>query len=291
MVFGGVPDGATQGDTYSLQLDDDLGRDVWWTVRMKSIKYGESDDADNLVTSGLAYTILDSGTSLIYLETADYYNFVDKLQASQPAFDCSGLVCTAKGQRCGSLTSSMESLSFELGSGSNTKYYTLPPAAYAVSQIVGVSSEGTTYSCEVMISKMDGNCILGDTFMRNFVTSFNYRTGGIKLAINAYAPTGLTIGSEPGVSDDNMTDKTAGWIIFLAVLGGIILVALIAWMVLCLVKRQRKRRLTLAHRSIGAVKSPANGSGGEIQEEQSESFVQSGTYKNHWSSKKLTNNI
>ena len=57
-----------------------------------------------------------------------------------------------------------------------------------------------------MVSKMDGSCILGDTFMRNFVTSFNYKTGGIKLAINTYAPSGITIGSEPGVSDDEMTE-------------------------------------------------------------------------------------
>ena len=80
VVFGGVPDNASQGDTYSLQLKDDLGLDAWWTVRMKSVRYGE--DGEDLITSGQAFTILDSGTSLIYLETADYYNFIDKLQAS-----------------------------------------------------------------------------------------------------------------------------------------------------------------------------------------------------------------
>lgn len=201
---------------------------------MKSAKYGDDEE---LLASGNGYTILDSGTSLILLSPDDYYTFVDKLQAAQPAFDCSGTACIAKGQRCGSLTASMQSLSFELGTGSNTKYYTLPPVAYAISQIDGISQSGYTYSCEVMVSAMDGFSILGDTFMRHFVTSFNYRTGEIQLAINTHAPDGVTIGSAPGVSDSSSSQDNGVWIILAAVLGCVILAALVVWLVLCLVKR------------------------------------------------------
>lgn len=138
---------------------------------MSSIVYSEDEE---LLTSDLGYTILDSGTSLIYLETNDYLNFIDKIQADQPSFDCSGVTCTAKGQICSDLTSTMENLSFLLGVGSNAKYYTLPPSAYAVTQIDGIIGSQYTYSCEILVSQMDNYSILGDTFMRNYVTSFNY---------------------------------------------------------------------------------------------------------------------
>ena len=125
--------------------------------------------------------------------------------------------------------------------------------------------------------------------MRNFVSSFNYKTGDITLAINVNAPSGVTIGSEAGVNDAD-ADKMAGWIIFLVVLGSLLLLIFVAWLIFCCVKSHRHKRLTLAYRSVGTVKvaeSPhsTRSGGSEIDQEKErrESFTQSGKYKNHWS--------
>ena len=54
--------------------------DQWWTVKMHSVNYGD----DSIKDSGIGYAILDTGTSLLYLGTEDYVNFVDKLLAKVP---------------------------------------------------------------------------------------------------------------------------------------------------------------------------------------------------------------
>ena len=92
--------------------------------------------------------------------------------------------------------------------------------------------------------------------------------------------------------NDADVDKTAGWIIFLVVLACLLLLVFIVWLVVYCVKSNRKKRLTLAYRSVGTVKggvdspSSTRSGGSDItkEKERRESFTQSGSYKNHWGS-------
>lgn len=96
MTFGGVPDAATKGETYTQDLVQQW--DYWWTVTLGEVNLGGT----NIKDSGAKYAILDTGTSLLTMSQADYYNFVDTLPAS---VDCTSHVyCVADQMTCTELT-------------------------------------------------------------------------------------------------------------------------------------------------------------------------------------------
>ena len=75
VMLGGVPENSTIGETF--RQPSVTRYDQWWTVKLHNVDYGDSSIKD----SGIGYAILDTGTSLLYLGTEDYYNFVDKVKA------------------------------------------------------------------------------------------------------------------------------------------------------------------------------------------------------------------
>ena len=89
--------------------------------------------------------------------------------------------------------------------------------------------------CTVAISYTDSNSgvyILGDTFLRNFVTTFDYHNQEMKLAINVNAPDGLKI-----------EYKMSGWKIFAIVLGCILAVICLVMLIMCCIKKVRKNKV------------------------------------------------
>ena len=50
--------------------------------------HGVEYDGDDIKDSGIGYAILDTGTSLLYMGTEDYANFVNKLMQDVPELDC-----------------------------------------------------------------------------------------------------------------------------------------------------------------------------------------------------------
>lgn len=70
-TFGGVPDGATLGDTFTQELVQDL--ETWWTVSLGSVTLG----GQNIKPSGTQYAAIDSGSSLLIMPPEDYENFLD----------------------------------------------------------------------------------------------------------------------------------------------------------------------------------------------------------------------
>ena len=133
---------------------------------MHDVSYG----GDDIKSSGIGYAILDTGTSLLYLGQSDYQNFITKLVKAVPELDCtSAIYCFSRYQTCDQLTPKMEPLVIQL----QENYYTLQPEAYTFSQ-------GNRFqkACTVAVSFSDdagGVFILGDTFLRNFVTTFDYK--------------------------------------------------------------------------------------------------------------------
>ena len=109
-------------------------------------------------------------------------------------------------------------------------YYTLPPEAYTF------SAADTRYQnlCTVAVTYTDsssGIYILGDTFMRNFVTTFDYDNYQIELTKNIYAPDGVSV-----------EWKLSGWMIFGIVVGSLVFIALVTWLILCCCKRQKAKK-------------------------------------------------
>lgn len=77
--------------------------------------------------------------------------------------------------------------------------------------------------------------ILGDSFLRNFITTFDYSNNSMELVINPNAPAGVTVEYHMG-----------GWKIAAIVLGSILGLLLIVWLVCCCCKKAKKNRTKLA---------------------------------------------
>ena len=72
----------------------------------------------------------------------------------------------------------------------NNNEYTIAPAGYMVSNDLG------DHKCSIAVSynsDSSGLYILGDTFLRNYVSTFDYKKGEVRMAVNVNAPTGTSI--------------------------------------------------------------------------------------------------
>ena len=136
------------------------------------------------------------------------------------------MYCYTKLNTCDVYTPKMSSLKIKL----QENYYTLPPAAYTYS----TTDSFGLHMCTVGISYSGGSASyrLGDTFLRNFVTTFDFENRKIRLAINKNAPSGITI-----------EYKMSGWKIFLIIVGCLAAVALLICLIVCLCKRHKKKTL------------------------------------------------
>jgi hypothetical protein len=66
VIFGGVPENATRGESFKQPLKTQYN--TWWTTTMNGLYYGD----DNIQVSNIDYAIIDTGTSLLYMGTSDY---------------------------------------------------------------------------------------------------------------------------------------------------------------------------------------------------------------------------
>lgn len=164
----------------------------------------------------------------MYLGEEDYYNFIDKMQDDVPTgLDCtSSIYCFSDTLSCDELNEKLSPLRIQL----QENYYTLPATAYTFPR-------GNIFQkkCTIAVSYTDsssGVYILGDTFLRNFVTTFDYKNGSIDLTINVNAPAGITI-----------EYKMSGWKIFGIILACLAAVGFVIWAIVCCCKRNRKNKV------------------------------------------------
>jgi len=85
-----------------------------------------------------------------------------------------------------------------------------------------------------------GVYILGDTFLRNFVTTFDFENNQMRLTINKNAPAGVII-----------EYKMGGWKIFGIIAGSLLSCILVVWIVCCCCKKRKKNRLAMGYATIG----------------------------------------
>ena len=191
---------------------------------MNDVNYGGSD----IKVSGIGYAILDTGLDHIYLGKSDYEFIKKQLEADFPDdFDCNKFAyCLSEQNFCDVYTRNMSSLMIQL----QENYYTLPPEAYTYS----TTDKWGSRNCIVAISYevSSEKYMLGNSFLRNFVTTFDFDKGEIRLAVNKNAPSGVTI-----------EYKMSDWEISLITVGCLAAAAGSACVTVCLCKRHKKKTL------------------------------------------------
>ena len=144
---------------------------------MNGLYYGDQ----SMKMSKIRYAILDTGTSLIYFGKSDYEEFKKHMLAIAPEMDCFGIYCKSTKHTCDHYIPLMKDITLVI----DNTYYTITPDGYTFS-----GDNIKKYKCTVAISYNDdkqGLFILGDTFLRNFVSTFNYKDGFVQLGVNVNA--------------------------------------------------------------------------------------------------------
>ena len=91
-------------------------------------------------------------------------------------------------QTCEWYYEDLPDLEFELGDGNTTQKFTLEPWQYTITG----NNQGIP-ACMVAVSYMQSNLvILGDPFLRKYVTSFDYENDKITIGENINAPVSKT---------------------------------------------------------------------------------------------------
>ena len=178
-----------------------------------------------MMSSGMKYGIVDSGTSLLYLTSTDYSNFeaavVSAGNGDSNWLDCtSQSFCYSETQGCSYFASKLSNIDIRLGN----VVMTIPPVGYLVDGLLG-------FACVLAISDAGSNnspYVFGDTFMRNFYVTFNYDTEYVSFAVSSNAPSGVSIKKVLGL-----------WEIISIVAGSLVAVIIIISLV-CYCQRRKK---------------------------------------------------
>lgn len=172
--------------------------------------------------------IVDTGASSIFMLETDYANFVTTIEAALPDFICNSQdynYCYSETNTCDVYWEEMEPLTFYFVKNK----YTIPPQGYTLSNSFG-------WPCVVAVTSVSdttGLMVLGDSFLRNFVTSFDYQLNYVSFAVSANAPPGTLAQNKIGLLD----------IVFI-VFGSLVFVALIACFIhkrYCANRRRQKK--------------------------------------------------
>jgi len=130
---------------------------------------------------------VDTGTSLMYVSVTDYNGFVS--QIAHLDIDCTSDAnepyCYSDELTCDSFVADLPDLTFQI----NNVKYTIPPEGYTLSNVL-------RHECVIAISWMtddSGLYILGDSFLRNFVSTYDFKNNEVVLMVNPNAPAGVLI--------------------------------------------------------------------------------------------------
>jgi hypothetical protein len=178
--------------------------------------------------SGGKYAISDTGTSLLYMLETDYSYFATMIQAASPDFNCNSAFydyCFSDTNTCDVYWPNMQNLTIFL----NYNEYVITPQGYTLS-----NGDLDGHKCAVAVSysaDSQGLYILGDTFLRNFVSTYDYKKKAVRLAVNVNAPVGTS-----AIAHDNPME-----LIFIAAGGIIGLIVLYCIIKNCCCKKKKSK--------------------------------------------------
>ena len=139
----------------------------------------------NGIKPSAKFAIVDTGTSLLYLLETDYNKFKNMIMAASPDFNCNSVFydyCFTNVNTCDAYWNQLQTLTVELGYNE----YTITPQGYTLS-----NGDLDGHKCAIAVSygpDSQGIYILGDTFLRNFVSTYDYKKNKVELSVNINAP-------------------------------------------------------------------------------------------------------
>ena len=226
VTLGGTPAGATKSEYIEQSLVATYNS--WWTMKLADCKVG-----DTSIIGTTKHAISDTGTSLLYLAESDYSGFQQMVMAASPDFTCTSPFydfCYTNLNTCDVYYAKLKPVTLVL----EANEYTISPEGYALSN----GSLGG-HKCSLAVSWVQdsmGLYILGDTFLRNFVTSYDYKNRKIKMAINTHAPAGVIAVSNP-------TDLNSMYLI-----GGVAAAIILAYC--CCRKKEDKSKFIQTNKTV-----------------------------------------
>jgi len=138
------------------------------------------------------------------------------IQAASSDFICNSAnydYCYTNANTCDAYWAKMSSLTFTL----DANQYTIPPQAYTLS-----NGDLQGHLCSVAVSYSPdslGLYILGDVFLRQFVSTYDYKNKKIKFAINTNALTGVSaVAGSTIVTTENILFVAGGAIVLFLLL-------------------------------------------------------------------------
>jgi hypothetical protein len=132
--------------------------------------------------------MVDTGTSFLLIPATDYMKFKTRVQ-ELPGMDCNSLRICQSVQPCSFYLNKLDPITLRLDDAD----YTIPPAGYLLDIPMDVSFY---YRCRVPISFIPDSMrmgLLGDTFLRNFYSSYDFSTESVSFGVNAANPWKSTI--------------------------------------------------------------------------------------------------
>jgi hypothetical protein len=134
--------------------------------------------------------------------------------------------CYSNSHYCDYFENYMEPITIRL----KNNLYTIPPQGYMLNN---TQIGGVTHKCTIMVgylSDSQGIYILGDTFLRNFYTTFDLTNNQVQLSVSLNAPKGTRVYSEK-----------PGWQIFLYFLSAVVAFSLFC-IAFCFTRRWCSRK-------------------------------------------------
>lgn len=96
-----------------------------------------------------------------------------------------------------------------------TNEYTIQPEGYTL------NNDLDNHACSIAVTSIpdsQGIVILGDTWLRNFVSTYDYKANKMRFAVNVYAPAGTTIVEHPAALTTDMLYLIGGGVAALIIL-------------------------------------------------------------------------
>ncbi len=130
----------------------------------------------------MGYGIIDTGTSLMYLPPSVWNNFKAAIEEYVSLDLTCDTYCYSKTSPCSNFYGIAEML-INIGQ----VRMTIPPTGYLLENALG-------YSCLIAVASSGSETapyIFGDTFIRNYYTTFDYKKKTVSFAVSANAPVGV----------------------------------------------------------------------------------------------------
>lgn len=201
---------------------------TWWAVGYQGVSYG-----GNMLppSNHSTIAIVDTGTSLLVLPKTTYLEL--KNEFINVGMTCEQGICASLTLNCTQLAPLLKDLKIMLDGAT----YTIPPMGYLSNEDGAFEPPGEV-KCWAPIEGLfdiEGIAILGDTFMRNYYSTFDYEANTVSLAVSSENNYGQSLVLVTNNDDDGLT---TGVIIGIAV-GGFVLLVLIVVIICCCAKKMK----------------------------------------------------